>query len=936
MSQRKEEPLEQLFLADPDLAEWVAAGLEQKAGSVSPMRVAMLVEETLWGLSQEVSFGHAIATGYIHLVGEESERNLGQYCNLVREAGRTGPMLGRLMATYLVPVLKYGDGRLLESFRQTVDVMLEKGAYTLQKPLESLSSLLNQQDVEAGSVYLDLLCVTFSQDLSYGQCQHFSYTLPKAVLAFSSSRRVWQIEQLQRVIAADFRLADPFLEGLENRLYLLSKGALSRFVSLGLAKLKQDRKLAEKFLSLESKLGIDTFADMQVTVPISQVQHQLNRYLRARTGLPISVRPLSSLSKAVMKEYNKEAAVLSDGKFIYLPGEISTFAHKSENIKLYKCLARLEAGYYEFGTFDFDLERAMERFRRNMKVKEPNSGLERTQIVNFKSQVEDNLSDLDSFFLRFPVRQLASDLFAIFEHGRIGRMLSRHYPGIVRETMPMVEREAMRIFHHEHPVEVVFLLYVWIAIGPLSVGKIGFSKKTMKVAKKIVELFENAIAKDDTVETSAELVIRTYQDVSKLIKKRSDGKSIEEFYRPMKTPFDRRIRPDLFFETYRNFDCVAEKIRVKLKENGFSVYKTDIKRRLIDNNGTISQNDIKEILFCSKNDLVEVSQHPDSDADLSWLDLSNLLGDEGRSLPESDEASCPVFWHKEWDCNIGDYLHAHVRVLDRFVTGCEGHFYADTLEQYRGLVKRIRYAFELLKPEGLKRLRQWVEGDEFDYRALIDFAIDKKAGWLPSDRLYIKRLKQHRDVAALLLVDLSRSTANTVFGSKKRVLDVEKEAVVLFCEALAVVGDAFAVAGFSGTGRLGVDYFRIKDFDEEMDDSVKHRINGVAPLRSTRMGAAIRHATSLLENVSSKVRLLIILGDGFPNDLDYKKNYAIEDTRKAIFEARSKKIYAHAITVNISGDSRLNDLYGNDHYNVISDVQELPDRLLRIYSALTR
>ncbi|MBW2573450.1 MAG: VWA domain-containing protein, partial [Deltaproteobacteria bacterium] len=261
---------------------------------------------------------------------------------------------------------------------------------------------------------------------------------------------------------------------------------------------------------------------------------------------------------------------------------------------------------------------------------------------------------------------------------------------------------------------------------------------------------------------------------------------------------------------------------------------------------------------------------------------------------------------------------------------------ADTLEQYRGLVKRIRYAFELLKPEGLKRLRPWVEGDEFDYRALIDFAIDKKAVWLPSDRLYIKRIKQHRDVAVLLLVDFSRSTANTVFGSQKRVLDVEKEAVVLFCEALAVVGDAFAIAGFSGTGRLGVDYLRVKDFDEEMDDNVKHRINGVAPLRSTRMGAAIRHAVSLLEKVSSKVRLLIILGDGFPNDLDYKKNYAIEDTRKAIFEARSKKIHTHAITVNISGDSRLNDLYGNDRYNVISDVQELPDRLLRIYSALTR
>jgi len=172
------------------------------------------------------------------------------------------------------------------------------------------------------------------------------------------------------------------------------------------------------------------------------------------------------------------------------------------------------------------------------------------------------------------------------------------------------------------------------------------------------------------------------------------------------------------------------------------------------------------------------------------------------------------------------------------------------------LVKQIRHAFELLKPEGITLLRQWIEGDEFDYRALLDFAIDKKAGVTPSERLYIKRLKQQRDVAVLLLTDLSRSTANLVPGTQSSVLDIEKEAIVLFCEALVVVGDAFAVAGFSGTGRLGADYFRIKDFDEEMSDAVKARINAMSPQRSTRMGAAIRHAAFRLEKVPAKVNLI--------------------------------------------------------------------------------
>ena len=102
------------------------------------------------------------------------------------------------------------------------------------------------------------------------------------------------------------------------------------------------------------------------------------------------------------------------------------------------------------------------------------------------------------------------------------------------------------------------------------------------------------------------------------------------------------------------------------------------------------------------------------------------------------------------------------------------------------------------------------------------------------------------------------------------------------------------------------------------------------------MGAAIRHAAAQLKDADSKVRLIIILGDGFPNDVDYKQKYAMEDTRKAISELRSKNIFVHAITVNITEDPKLDQLYGNIHHNIISDVTQLPDKLLRIYSKLTK
>jgi nitric oxide reductase NorD protein len=191
-------------------------------------------------------------------------------------------------------------------------------------------------------------------------------------------------------------------------------------------------------------------------------------------------------------------------------------------------------------------------------------------------------------------------------------------------------------------------------------------------------------------------------------------------------------------------------------------------------------------------------------------------------------------------------------------------------------------------------------------------------------------------VSALLLVDISRSTANSVPGSGAAVLAVEKEAIVILCEALAALGDGFAVAGFSGAGRLGVDYFRIKGFEELLSDAVKGRIGAVQAQRNTRMGAAIRHAGRELEETPARVRLLMVLSDGFPNDADYRRQYAVADTRKAVSELSARHIRFHALTVNLPADPRLDELYGKARHHVISEVTELPGRLLRVYSALTR
>jgi len=213
--------------------------------------------------------------------------------------------------------------------------------------------------------------------------------------------------------------------------------------------------------------------------------------------------------------------------------------------------------------------------------------------------------------------------------------------------------------------------------------------------------------------------------------------------------------------------------------------------------------------------------------------------------------------------------------------------------------------------------------------------VDKRRRAAPSDRLYTKRVKNERDVSTLLLVDLSASTKNPAQGSAKSVLTVEKEAMVLFCEALSVVGDDFAVAGFSGAGPSRVDFVEAKGFTEPLSAEAKSRIAGMAPLRNTRMGAAIRHATALLAARESKVKILVVLSDGFPNDLDYKGPHAAHDVQKAVSEARGKAVHVHAITVNMQNARALDGLYGAARHTVISNVFQVPEKLPGIYRALT-
>jgi hypothetical protein len=884
------------------------------------------------------------------------------YCHQIHEAGTNNAAIGRLLAIHLVPVLKTGDTGLIEQFDQTLHALLKIGNYTLGSPLETLSFLLETHDIESATAFLELIGTVLTPELSYNQCKHLCHVLSTASRSFTLFRRHFQIRELMQVAETDPGRVDGFLDGMQRGASLLDGPALSRFVAEGIIRFERDKASGHRFLSLESQQARDWVDAHQVAATFSEIQQGLNRYLQARTGRNLSVRPLSELSK--MDNVSAETRVVcSQGNRIFLPDEIDTSPSREKNRFLYKCLTRLEACYHEFGTYEFDLEKAMEACL-DLSADPCFSEMSGHSPLPFSSIQEisndgpayPTESDMTAFCRHFPDPDLAADLLTIYEHGRIRVILVSDYPGIIQQSLPVLIQEANRLYAESISDNPLACLYMNIALNsdrntfPIFLpqrGRVGVGVKrnapndegvpflsetqtSASVIDNITAAFSRLIHHTSTVEDCAAFVWATYSRIESLL--------TSMYCTPcnrLKIPFARYLQPDMMLNPI--LEAKAARLKQKLAEKGFPVYKTDIRKLLADHAGNISRDDLLELLRKSR--INKAAQAADSmDAvsmDFSDADFSDIPG-----LLDvcTDYEDVPASWYPEWDSHQGDYLHRHVRVVDRIPSEGTTDFYERTLDTHRERVSQIRYAFELMKPQGMKILRNWIEGDEPDYRAVLDFVLDKKAGLIPSDRLYIKRLKHERNVAVLLLVDLSRSTGNTLDNdlSGPTVLDIEKEAMVMFCEALGILGDTFAIAGFSGTGRLSVDYTHIKEFDETLDDAVRRRIGSLTPQRNTRMGAAIRHATTLFETVPASVRLMVILGDGFPNDVDYKREYAIADTRKAIGEALSRGIHTHAVTVNMQYDARLDDLYGNVHHNVISDVRELPAKLVRIYGSLTR
>ncbi|BCU06179.1 nitric oxide reductase activation protein NorD [Allochromatium tepidum] len=323
-----------------------------------------------------------------------------------------------------------------------------------------------------------------------------------------------------------------------------------------------------------------------------------------------------------------------------------------------------------------------------------------------------------------------------------------------------------------------------------------------------------------------------------------------------------------------------------------------------------------------------------------WLDqegctINELEGKEPVSEP---------YHYQEWDYRVQLHRPDWATVIERRQGRGDPETMDAILTKHKPVASRIRHLIDALQPQGIVRRRGYEEGEELDLNAAVRAMIDIRRGVMPDPRINIRITRHVRDLAILVLMDLSQSTNEKVgvkegepgYDEAPSILDLTRESTGLLAWAIDSIGDSFAVHGFASDGRHDVQYYRFKDFDQPYGDEAKSRLAGMKGGLSTRMGAALRHAGRHLSQQPARKRLVLLITDGEPADIDERDpQYLRHDAKKAVEDLRMKGIHTYCLTLDPEADRYVARIFGENAYSVVDQVERLPERLPAVFAALT-
>ena len=736
----------------------------------------------------------------------------------------------------------------------------------------------------------------------------------------SISRRVLQL--VREIAETD---AESALAAFRSSASALRKVSLVQFedwVLSGLQNNSANARARRSYFALETRQSHDFLHEGQEGLPLEKVQTILRIYVEGLTGKEVEVAPLSAMP---------QESRFGDGKTIYLPATVAEFKDDELDFRLYKVLSAHAAGQIEFGTYDRDSNGLKAAFAELNDLYEATA--EQRDAFSLAGYIEDvqkgekslsddeiraelkkrarklpKNSDYRAVLQIFPEPSLAKKIFGTLENARIDRRLRKTYRGLVRDLdLMQAHLREKRPFIFDLPVhQVPFELLFQITLCG------GATDDSRKFYAQIVSEIESVIDSylHDKTATVADTLMATSR-VYTLFQNISTESQAQE------SPENEDEKGEYAYED---------------KNSGEAVTENQIKRE----ERPQKAQDVRD-LFSAWNNLEEDDGDPD--------DLQGAETWTHNEIPEQPlEAGDAAFSYDEWDRDLADYRIGWSRVIEKKVRQGDRNFVELTRSRYRGVISSVRHQFQLMKPENLQKINREIDGEDYDLNALVEYVVDRRADGQQSERIYTKRLRKQRDVAVSILLDQSSSTARTITRNPlqpythpgRRIIEIEKEGLVLMSEALEAVGDVYSINGFTSEGRRNVKFYVVKDFDEKYSDEIERRIGGITFQNNTRLGAAIRHAAAKLLRQDSRTKLMIILTDGRPYDHDYgDARYAREDVREALTEAKLNGITPFCITIDRESEAELRDLYGDVGYTIIDDVLSLPERMPNIYRRLT-
>lgn len=668
------------------------------------------------------------------------------------------------------------------------------------------------------------------------------------------------------------------------------------------------------WFALESGRSTEYLQQLLGEVHLDDCQRVLQLYCEGLTGTRL--RLVASADDGLPR---------TEGVNLLLPERVGVSNDHAGNYRFLKVALDHQLGFFEFGT----------------------ARLERGTVK--------------AWFESFANPFLARSLYIVLEEARIDWRVKARYPGIARE-MAIVQADAQNVRPRPALLDdagALIEILVQVSLGS-DLESIEVPEGLGQAAHALFDAIAPLALATAGTQTTFEVAGLCLSIIEPLAGHRGS-------YLPRPVAYRGTFDPAQLELTVRLMD-IEERLEDFIDSDDLASLSSLINPKGADVE-KLEQGDIDDAMGEFLTELEDAVTEGRLDKDEVEEGLDNLRERVGAPPPERHEGT--AYYYDEWDVEISDYRRRWCTLFEVTDLVEDPAYVEDTIAEHAVVAGKVKRQLRMLRPEQQRKVKGVSEGEELDLERTIEALVDRKSGRTPSEDIYVQRQKKDRDVAALFLVDMSASTDDRIpndneevikapgpdefrdevldsyyrrldarDNARKRIIDIEKQAVVLMANALEGLGDNYAISGFSGYGRDRVEYFLCKSFDEPWGYAAKGRLGGLKPCRSTRMGPAIRHATRSLAGTESRVKALIIISDGYPQDFDYghdrnDRRYGIADTTRALAEARERGIQTFCLTIDQSGHDYLREMCPDQQYMVIREVHDLPNQLSKVYQSLT-